>query len=267
MEIVIKSGIKRYFPYFVPLGKDVRGIVRARYTRLFYGRKPKYKCPICGYSGPFADFGKGTNVIRNTECPRCGLYERHRLQYLVIHELAKRYDFSKMSILHFAPELHFERIFSSIFAVYHTADIVGECVDFQVDICHIPFENGKYDVVFASHVLEHVKDDNAALSEINRVLKPGGFAILPVPVISPKTLEYGSHNPYEFNHVRAIGMDYFDKYERHFSKVEVWDSNNFDQIYQLWTYEDRSGFPSRTSPIRMAMSGLKHIDYVPVCYK
>jgi SAM-dependent methyltransferase len=51
----------------------------------------------------------------------------------------------------------------------------------QGDICNIPSNNATYDLVMATDIIEHVDDDVAALSEICRVLKPGGFAIITVP--------------------------------------------------------------------------------------
>jgi len=116
-------------------------------------------------------------------------------------------------------------------------------------------------------VLEHVDKDHKALQEIHRVLSPKGIAILPVPVVSPKTIEYPESNPYEFGHVRAVGVDYFKRYETVFAKVEVFSSSDFDARNQLYTYEDRSIFPTEKSPLRLPMPGEKHADYVPVCFK
>jgi SAM-dependent methyltransferase len=45
----------------------------------------------------------------------------------------------------------------------------------------LPFRQGAFDVVMASDVLEHIEDDLAAVSEIARVLRPGGAAIISVP--------------------------------------------------------------------------------------
>jgi SAM-dependent methyltransferase len=44
----------------------------------------------------------------------------------------------------------------------------------RFDIQSIPFENGHFDAVIANHMLYHVPDRAKALSEIRRVLKPGG---------------------------------------------------------------------------------------------
>jgi SAM-dependent methyltransferase len=49
------------------------------------------------------------------------------------------------------------------------------------DICNIPAPESVYDLVMATDIIEHVDNDDAALCEIARVLKPGGFAIVTVP--------------------------------------------------------------------------------------
>jgi SAM-dependent methyltransferase len=49
------------------------------------------------------------------------------------------------------------------------------------DICAMPFADGSFDFVFSTDILEHVEDDNRALSEIHRVLKPGGRCLITVP--------------------------------------------------------------------------------------
>ena len=45
----------------------------------------------------------------------------------------------------------------------------------------LPFRQGSFDVVVASDVLEHIEDDVEAVSEIARVLRLGGAAIISVP--------------------------------------------------------------------------------------
>ncbi|HER25177.1 MAG TPA: class I SAM-dependent methyltransferase [Candidatus Atribacteria bacterium] len=48
----------------------------------------------------------------------------------------------------------------------------------RLDIADMNFEDNFFDVIICTHVLEHVKDDQKAISELFRVLKPGGEAIL-----------------------------------------------------------------------------------------
>jgi len=50
-----------------------------------------------------------------------------------------------------------------------------------LDVCHIPFSSGQFSCVVCSEVLEHIEEDEAALREMRRVLKPGGSLILTVP--------------------------------------------------------------------------------------
>jgi SAM-dependent methyltransferase len=45
----------------------------------------------------------------------------------------------------------------------------------------LPYPDGSIDVVAALDVLEHIEDDQAALQEWARVLRPGGFVLLTVP--------------------------------------------------------------------------------------
>jgi SAM-dependent methyltransferase len=45
----------------------------------------------------------------------------------------------------------------------------------------LPWDTGTFDVVYASHILEHTTDIKAAFSEIRRILKPEGILLFAVP--------------------------------------------------------------------------------------
>jgi SAM-dependent methyltransferase len=180
--------------------------------------------------------------------------------------LADNYDFSTMAFLHFAPEAFFRSFFEKWFGSYTTADLLQPGVDYNVDLTDLPFSNQAYDIVYASHVLEHIKDDRKALSEIRRILKPGGFAILPLPLVADVTVEYPEANPHESGHVRAPGFDYFQRYKEYFDSVEEYGTKDYPSEYQLYIYEDRSVWPTKTMPLRPPMRGDKHVDIVPVCH-
>ena len=51
----------------------------------------------------------------------------------------------------------------------------------QADGCRLPLRSNCLELVIAFDVLEHLEDDSAAASEIARVLRPGGTALITVP--------------------------------------------------------------------------------------
>lgn len=229
-------------------------------------RSPAFCCPICEYNGPFASRYAETGKRSFAACPGCGALERHRLQWLVLCELQKEIPLSRLRVLHIAPEPFFESRLRKRCASYVTADINAAGVDRREDLTRLSFADHSFDLVYASHVLEHIADDTSAIHEIHRVLVPNGLAILPVPIVAHATAEYGAANPHEAGHVRAPGVDYFDRYQRVFQRVRVFESASFAPLHQVWIYEDRSGWPTSKMPNRRPMAGVKHSDYVPVCY-
>lgn len=48
-------------------------------------------------------------------------------------------------------------------------------------VLEIPLENGSVDVVMSTQVIEHITDHEKAAAEFNRILRPGGHAIITVP--------------------------------------------------------------------------------------
>lgn len=86
----------------------------------------------------------------------------------------------------------------------------------QMDITALGFKDDSFDFVMCNHVLEHVPNDRAAISEFYRVMRPGSSAILTVPVAGETTVGdlsitdrrererlYGNAD-----HVRLYGLDY-----------------------------------------------------------
>jgi SAM-dependent methyltransferase len=56
------------------------------------------------------------------------------------------------------------------------------------DICRLPFKTAAFDLVICSEVLEHIPDDNTAMAEIIRVLKPGHQLVVSVPRFFPEKI-------------------------------------------------------------------------------
>ena len=239
---------------------------RQRFSRLratTIADDPSYICPVCHYEGPFLV----RQDSRSTQCPSCGSFPRHRLQILVMTELLNDPSTNKGSLLHMAPEFFFSKLFAPHFGKITTADIEREDVDYKEDLRRLSFPDATFDMVYASHVLEHIDDDEAAIKEVYRVLKPGGIAILPVPINAPHTVDYGAPCPSETFHVRCCGLDYFDRYRPVFDSVEVRGSDDYPAQHQLYKYETREHYPTPEAPLHPPMPGNKHPDAVPICRK
>jgi SAM-dependent methyltransferase len=64
---------------------------------------------------------------------------------------------------------------------YVTGDLLSENVDIRLDLTAIDFPDASFDVILCSHVLEHIADDRRAMTEIRRVLRHDGWALINVP--------------------------------------------------------------------------------------
>jgi SAM-dependent methyltransferase len=62
----------------------------------------------------------------------------------------------------------------------------GSFLAVQGDARHIPFADACFDRVIASEVLEHIVEDEAAIAELVRVLRPGGVLAVTVPRWMPE---------------------------------------------------------------------------------
>jgi SAM-dependent methyltransferase len=176
-------------------------------------------CPVCGKSfRKFLPYGR-INPRPNALCPNCLSLERHRLIWLNLKETTD-FFLRKQHVLHIAPEACFIHRFEKIHGErYITGDIESPLAKVKMDIHHIPFPDGMFDVVLCNHVLEHVNNDIQAMREIARVLKTGGCAVLQVPFFAPipeTTFEdpmitdpRGREKAFgQDDHVRKFGKDY-----------------------------------------------------------
>ena len=64
----------------------------------------------------------------------------------------------------------------------------GPAAAVAADATSLPFADGSFDAIIAAEILEHVRDDAAAMAEIARVLRPGGIAAVTVPAWLPERI-------------------------------------------------------------------------------
>lgn len=204
----------------------LRKIYRFILSCIYFGNK--YECPCCGKK--FRKWRVINNNIngRKGACWYCGSYERTRLFKLFLSDYIGRLD-KKIKFLHVAPEEQLFKYLNNNPLIDYTAgdkrmsgySYPKSVID--VDILHLPFKDQTYDFVMCSHVLEHVKDDKTAISELNRVLKTSGMGIIQVPM--DIELDITDEETFEENltpeerlkrfgqcdHVKLYGKDFFDR--------------------------------------------------------
>ncbi|MGB5242727.1 MAG: methyltransferase domain-containing protein [Lutimonas sp.] len=181
----------------------------------------RYTDPIDGKSfRTFLPYGYGTQRP-NVLSPSTLSLERHRLLWLYLKNETDFFTSSK-KVLHMAPEQCFLPLFKKMRNLdYTTADLYAPKVDVKADILALPFDDNTFDLILCNHVLEHIKDDAKAMSELYRVMKPGGMGIFQIPqeIERETTFEdFSITSPEErakhfgqYDHVRVYGRDYFDR--------------------------------------------------------
>lgn len=179
-------------------------------------RGEQCECPLCGahlshflvLHRPFFRW-----------CPVCRSLQRHRFSWMSLQQYILP-AYSIRWILHIAPEEALRRAFHRLPGVgYVSMDLYAADVLVRADVGRLPFDSGTFDLVYCSHVLEHIPDDRAAMQELWRVLRPGGIAIILTPLWDKPTFEDASiTDPVErerlfgqFDHVRWYGFDIVDR--------------------------------------------------------
>lgn len=203
------------------------------YSRLrikLYYMGNRYVCPCCkGHFRKFLPFGIVPRP--NARCPWCLSLERHRLIWLYITDRTNLLS-DNLRLLHFAPEYILQKKLASLpNLIYISADPNSARAMVKVDITTIPYRDNSFDAILCSHVLEHVIDDQKAMAELFRVLRPGGWAIIQSPVDLERNKTFEAPNATtpedrlrlfgQSDHVRKYGRDYKDRLEKAGFSVKV----------------------------------------------
>jgi SAM-dependent methyltransferase len=190
---------------------------------LFVGRR--YECPCCGWR--LRAFTTKRGVLARSDsgyCPRCNAKARHRRLWLYLTAHASLGE-PGLRLLEVAPWWSLSRALRQVPGLHYTSvDLVRshDGVTDIGDVTALRFADASFDALLCIHVLEHVTDDRRAMSELHRVLRPGGWAIVSVPI----RLDSDTHEDPtvtspeerlrlfgEKGHVRFYGRDFRNRLE------------------------------------------------------
>jgi ABC-type polysaccharide/polyol phosphate transport system ATPase subunit/LPS sulfotransferase NodH/SAM-dependent methyltransferase len=170
----------------------------------YAGKEGEFACVLCGkaHSGylplwkemedSLAQYGFDAGPLQvesanrsKLSCPVCGGMDRERMsgEYL-LRRLGAGFANPEFRFLEFAPNPAFSNFLKRNFSFCHeTADLLRTDVDHQIVMTCMPLiATESVDAWISLHMLEHIPDDLAALRELYRILKPGGFGILLAPL-------------------------------------------------------------------------------------
>jgi SAM-dependent methyltransferase len=205
-----------------------------KFAPLIY-KGDKVECPVCERSfSKFLSYGSAVTHRDNVLCPYDLTLERHRLMWLYLTQKTDFFTKPNLKVMHIAPEQCFHKKFKEQKNLdYITGDLLSPIADMHFDLHDIPLEDNQYEVIFCNHVMEHVKDDLRCMQELYRIMKPGGWGIMQVPIDSSRTTTYEDEtitSPaerekhfWQYDHVRLYGLNYPDRLREAGFQVETID--------------------------------------------
>jgi len=148
--------------------------IRKLYSLFFIGKN--VYCNICDrHFSRFLDA-----FVDDKICPRCGSLGRHRRLWQIIN---KEITIGKNDqILDFSPSRIMLKMLRAKYPNYVSTDYLeNSLVDKRYDITKISEPSDTFHWIICYHVLEHIPNDHLAMSELYRVLKKEGSAIIQTP--------------------------------------------------------------------------------------
>jgi SAM-dependent methyltransferase len=188
-------------------------------TPMIYSGDAVY-CPVCEHSfRKFLAAGSGHRHREGAVCPYCRARERDRLTWLFIQSRPELFEEEGMQFLHVAPEPRLGRFFQGVVGHgYISADLMRKDVMVTLDVMSMQYPDDSFDAIYCSHVFQDVPDDLQAMRECYRTLRPGGWAILNVPIHTDRTHDNeapdnvrASWDKRPDEHVRSYGLDYGER--------------------------------------------------------
>ena len=208
-------------------------------VRDIISKSKKVECNICGWKGFdfYPNVGWGYNE-KSMLCPACDCLDRYRSLAAILWTYTSCFS-PNSYVIEVGPSASFQQycLAQKKNKNYVSFDIKRHAME-KGDITQMRYHDNTADYFLCFHVLEHIENDFQALSEIRRVLKPGGLAILQVPIdwCVEQTCEYSASNPRDVGHFRRYGRDFAQRVSScglKVSEVSVVDFVAEDEIEQF----------------------------------
>ncbi len=215
--------------------------------------KKKYFCPVNNKS--YRTFIKDGNLLLSLGM---GARERHRFIWHYLQTKTNLFSANDIKLLHISPEYCFYKNLKDKKNIHYIPvdkfepgyDYFSLTKDF--DLLDPSLSPEQYDFIICNHVLEHIIDDKAAISNLFKILKIEGTAIVSVPILTnnaPTFEDYSIVSPQErkkhfgqWDHVRYYGTDIANRFLDAGFKVKSVKSDSY------FNYEEqiKFGVPNET---------------------
>jgi SAM-dependent methyltransferase len=184
-------------------------------------------CVLCDWRGPQFP---GPPHSEAAQCPNCQAVGRDRFLYLCLYQRVP-YD-RRLRVLETSPRLgagYRDTMARRVRYLASDYDERAHKASVKLDLQRLDLADASIDVLITAHVLEHVPDTDASLSEIYRVLSPGGRMLLQVPVGQATTAPppepefHGDNTPVFWR----FGMDLTERLRQHGFQAVVLCTEDF----------------------------------------
>jgi SAM-dependent methyltransferase len=208
-------------------------------------------CSICHRKynkEQFLSFGPSKRPF--VACPTRGCFssERDRFTALFIEKHKVKYK----KTLHIAPEANIQKVLKRYSTNYICGDLYPDqykhlqCI--YLDATKLSFPDNTFQLVYASHILEHIPDDIKAMQEIYRVLENKGFFVAFIPQVFKKdtyedfTITEPEERKKHFgqsDHVRIYGLDFSQRLKKCGFYVQVYCHQSISITVDKMEYNDK----------------------------
>ena len=166
--------IKKKIKVLIPKEFLFKNELFFRYFHGIFHIGNRHQCNICSKKL------KSFILLENQDllCPFCGSLSRARRLWDLLNLKNE-----KGNVLHFSPSRSLYRVFKKLKTInYFSTDFENEFLaDYKYNITNINQNNEKFDTIICYHILEHIIEDQKAMSELYRVLKPSGTVYIQTP--------------------------------------------------------------------------------------